>query len=127
MDLYSSDSGVDKDYYDLLRRTDVRCVVIALPIGNQPEYVEAALAAGKNIWSEKPLAPNMETAQKLLDLYRTQAAKQGITWTIGEQWRFMPKFARAAVEVEKLGGVTGFEVKGGFMMGTGERNKLCPA
>lgn len=50
VDLYSDDSGSGKTYHDLLLRDDIHAVIIALPIMSQPEYIEAALAAGKHVY-----------------------------------------------------------------------------
>lgn len=51
--LYSEDSGEGKSLDDLLARTDIKAVTIALPIKNQPEYIRKALLAGKHVLSEK--------------------------------------------------------------------------
>jgi predicted dehydrogenase len=51
--LYSEDSGEGKSLDDLLARSDIKAVTIALPIKNQPEYIRKALLAGKHVLSEK--------------------------------------------------------------------------
>ena len=40
VDLYSSDSGEGKSYDDILKRADIKGVVIALPIVDQAQYIE---------------------------------------------------------------------------------------
>lgn len=40
VDLYSTDSGEGKSYDDVLRRSDIKGVIIALPIVDQPKYIE---------------------------------------------------------------------------------------
>lgn len=40
VDLYSTDSGEGKSYDDILKRSDIKGVVIALPIVDQPKYIE---------------------------------------------------------------------------------------
>lgn len=51
--LYSEDSEEGKSLDDLLARSDIKAVTIALPIKNQPEYIKKALLAGKHVLSEK--------------------------------------------------------------------------
>lgn len=40
VDLYSSDSGEGKTYDDVLKRADIKGVIIALPIADQGSYIE---------------------------------------------------------------------------------------
>lgn len=40
MDLYSTDSGEGKSYDDILKRADIKGVIIALPIVDQVQYIE---------------------------------------------------------------------------------------
>ncbi|KAF7929679.1 hypothetical protein BELL_0055g00150 [Botrytis elliptica] len=109
--LYSDDSGVGNTYYDLLLRTDVHAVLIALPILAQPEYIEAALAAGKHVLSEKPIAGDLEKAQRLLEYYNSDKVKGGATWGVAENFRFLDSFIYARKEIEKLGRVLGFRMQ----------------
>lgn len=109
--LYSDDSGVGNTYYDLLLRTDVHAVIIALPILAQPEYIEAALAAGKHVLSEKPIAGDLEKAQRLLEYYNSDKVKGGATWGVAENFRFLDSFIHARKEIEKLGRVLGFRMQ----------------
>ncbi|KAF7861422.1 hypothetical protein EAF04_007987 [Stromatinia cepivora] len=109
--LYSDDSGVGKTFHDLLLRTDIHAVIIALPILVQPEYIEAALAAGKHVLSEKPIAGDLERAQRLLEYYKSDKVKDGTTWGVAENFRFLDSFIHARKEVEKLGRVLGFRLQ----------------
>ncbi|EPE27801.1 NAD(P)-binding Rossmann-fold containing protein [Glarea lozoyensis ATCC 20868] len=111
VDLYSDDSGSGNTYYDLLLRDDIQAVILALPIPAQPEYVEAALAAGKHVLSEKPIAKDITSAQKLIDYYKSDKVKGGATWGVAENFRFLDSFLFARQEVQKLGRVLGFRVK----------------
>ena len=70
LDLYSDDAGTGKSLDDLLARLDIRAVIVALPILNQPVYVRKALLAGKHVLSEKPIAENMKEALEILQWYR---------------------------------------------------------
>lgn len=109
-DLYSSDSGVGKTYHDLLLRDDVHAVIIALPILTQPEYIEAALTAGKHVLAEKPIAANVTAAQKLLD-FVSKLPKPAATLSIAENFRFIPSLAYAREEGSKFGRVTHFSIR----------------
>jgi predicted dehydrogenase len=110
VELYSDDSGSGKAYHDLLLRDDVSAVIIALPIRNQPEYIEAALKAGKHVLAEKPVAPDVAHAQKLISYYHKVAAEKKVTWAVAEQFRFIPKYIWAGTEIAKLGKLTGFSI-----------------
>ncbi|KAB8295170.1 hypothetical protein EYC80_007099 [Monilinia laxa] len=109
--LYSDDSGAGKTFKDLLLRTDIHAVIIALPILVQPEYIEAALAAGKHVLSEKPIAGDLDRAQRLLHYYNSDKVNGGATWSVAENFRFLDSFIHARKEVEKLGRVLGFRIK----------------
>ena len=111
VDLYSNDSGSGKTYHDLLLREDIHAVILALPILSQPEYIETALAAGKHVLSEKPIAGDIKTAERLIRFYRGGKAKGGATWGVAENFRFLESFEFGAKEVQRLGRVLGFGVK----------------
>jgi predicted dehydrogenase len=91
-ELYSDDSGAGKTYHDLLLRPDVDAVIIALPILSQPEYIEAALAAGKHVLSEKPIAGDLKAAKHLIQYYKSDRVKGGATWGVAENYRFLDSF-----------------------------------
>lgn len=110
-DLYSDDSGSGKTYHDLLLRDDIHAVIIALPILSQPEYIEAALAAGKHVLSEKPIAGDIKRAEQLINYYKGDKVKGGATWAVAENFRFLESFEQGKKEVEKLGKIVGFRVK----------------
>jgi predicted dehydrogenase len=111
VDLYSDDSGSGNTYHDLLLRDDIQAVIIALPILTQPEFIEAALAAGKHVLSEKPIAGDIKRAEHLLKYYRSDKVKGGVTWAVAENFRFLESFEYARQEVQKLGRVLGFKVQ----------------
>ena len=81
----------------LLARPDIEAVVIVLPIEQLPAAVEQALAAGKHVLSEKPIAPTVESGQALLQAYRArQTNGANLCWMVGENWRYEEAFRRAA-------------------------------
>lgn len=111
VDLYSEDSGAGKSFKDVLSRSDIVGVIIALPIRNQPEFIEAALKAGKHVLAEKPVGPDVESAKKLISWYREIAAEKKVTWAVAEQFRFLPKYVWAAEQARTLGKVIGFNFR----------------
>lgn len=115
--IYSDDSGSGNTYHDLLLRDDVQAVVVALPILTQPEFIEAALLAGKHVLSEKPIAKDLKTAENLLKFYETKVKGnpelKGVTWAVAENFRFIESIHFAAKEVKKLGKVLGFRASMG--------------
>lgn len=86
-------------------------MIIALPIRNQPEFIEAALKAGKHVLAEKPVGPDVESAKKLISWYRKIAAEKKVTWAVAEQFRFLPKYVWAAEQARTLGKVIGFNFR----------------
>lgn len=109
--IYSDDSGSGNTYHDLLLRDDIAAVIIALPIMSQPEFVEAALVAGKHVLSEKPVAENLARAEKLIKYYEANQKKNKATWSVAENFRFLATYKLAREEVQRLGRVLGFRVK----------------
>lgn len=79
-------------------------MLIALPIANQPAFIEAALKAGKHVLSEKPIGPDVEGATRVVAAYRRLAGK-GLVWSVAEQFRFLPKYVWAAEQARTLGRV----------------------
>lgn len=80
VDIYADDSAAKGDLAALLKRDDIETVVLALPITLQPSIIEKAFQAGKNVISEKPVAPTVEEGKKLIELYEKEYKPKGITW-----------------------------------------------
>ncbi|MCC7346896.1 MAG: Gfo/Idh/MocA family oxidoreductase [Variibacter sp.] len=76
----------------LLVRADVDAVAIATPHTQHEAQVLAALAAGKQVFCEKPLALTGASAQRMLDA----AAAQGRTLGIGHERRYEPAMEEVA-------------------------------
>lgn len=111
VELYSEDSGPGKTFVDVLARSDIVGVIIALPIALQPQFIEAALKAGKHVLAEKPVGPDVESARKLISTYRAVAAESKVFWAVAEQFRFLPKYIWGAEQARKLGKVIGFHFR----------------
>lgn len=81
MALYSNDSGEGRGLDYLLARSDIKAVIIALPIKNQPEYIRKCLLAGKHVLSEKPVAENVRDAKELIKWYHDEMDMK-VTWGV---------------------------------------------
>ncbi len=81
------------DIAALLADESVEAVDIVLPIPMLPEVVSQALAAGKHVFSEKPIAQTVTEAQHLIARSRPYADQ---VWMVGENWRYEEAFHTAA-------------------------------
>lgn len=79
-----NDEDPDSNLDTLLARENVQTVILALPIPNQPEIIERAWRAGKNVISEKPVAKDVALAKKLIRLYEDEYQPRGIQWIVAE-------------------------------------------
>lgn len=111
IDLYSTDAGDGKAYKDLIARDDIAAVILALPINDQPQYIEAALFAGKHVLAEKPIGPDVATAKKLMDHWSSVSKDNGADFSIAENFRYMPAFDYAVEKVKELGKINHFSVR----------------
>ncbi|KAB8203057.1 hypothetical protein BDV34DRAFT_200015 [Aspergillus parasiticus] len=100
---FESPSVQSKSLDDLLQRQDIAAVIIAVAITAAPDLIQKALAAGKHVLSEKPIAPDVETAQKLMD-YHHQQMHGGVLWGVGENFRFWDPVHQAAKILTEMGG-----------------------
>ena len=111
LDLYSDDSGHGKSLDDLLARSDIHAVIIALPIKNQPDYIRKSLLAGKHVLSEKPVAENVKDAKELIKWYRSEIDAKKVTWGVAENSRYLAVYDYAAEARKKMGKILGFRVR----------------
>src|SRR2546429_693239 len=89
------------DYREVLARRDIDAVVVATPNFLHREIVLAALAAGKHVLCEKPLALNREEAEEML----RAAERAGRVHMTAFTYRFTPaiQYARYLIEQGELG------------------------
>ncbi len=80
------------DIAALLARPDIEAVDVALPIHVMPAVVEMALAAGKHVISEKPVAPDVATGRRLLAFHARYPDR---VWMISENYRYERPLVRA--------------------------------
>ena len=94
---------------ELLAAPGLDAVFISLPIAAQPRYVLQALAAGKAVLSEKPVAPSVAAGRRLL----AAAAPFSSPWLVAENYAFLPELARLQrwLEQGRLGEVRLVEVR----------------
>lgn len=85
------------DYEALLADEQVQAVYIPLPNQLHYEWVMKAIAAGKNILCEKPLAPNADQAQELFEA----AKKKGVILMEAFAYLHTPYVAALKKEVEE--------------------------
>ncbi|GAA5917754.1 hypothetical protein JCM6882_001315 [Rhodosporidiobolus microsporus] len=112
LSVYSEDpstEGLDA----LLARADIHTVVLALPITAQPAIIERAFRAGKNVVSEKPVAPSLAEAKRLIELYEREYRPLGLQWIVAEQYAYMQAMekARSLVQAGKIGELRGFSAE----------------
>ncbi len=81
------------DIEALLAAENVEAVDIVLPIPMLPSVVAQALAAGKHVFSEKPIAPTVAEARALIAQSRPFG---NLVWMVGENWRYEEAFQTAA-------------------------------
>jgi predicted dehydrogenase len=82
-----------KAYLSLLNNKDVDAVLISSPCYSHPGYIEAAITAGKHVYSEKPVAVDVAGCQQVIRL--GELAKGKLSLAIG----FQIRFASAYVEM----------------------------
>ncbi|KAG5643412.1 hypothetical protein DXG03_000955 [Asterophora parasitica] len=91
----------DTDLDALLARMDITALVIALPIVTQPDIVLRALAAGKHVLSEKPVAPTVAEGLVLIRTYNEVYKPKGLVWRIAENFEAEPGFRKAAEKIRE--------------------------
>ena len=74
------------DFNEIVKRDDVHAVIIATPNSTHPLIAHAAIAAGKHVMSEKPLALNYADAKAMADA----ADQAGVRHMTAFTYRFVP-------------------------------------
>lgn len=88
----SLDRSIDvyEDYRDIIKREDVDAVIIASPTTTHEQVITDAANANKHIFCEKPIAPDLATTDRLIELVE----KTGVKFMVGFNRRFDPTFKR---------------------------------
>ncbi|ONH32597.1 Gfo/Idh/MocA family protein [Pseudofrankia asymbiotica] len=94
----------ETDWKALLRRDDIDLVDICTPGSSHAEIALAALAAGKHVLCEKPLANTVEEARAMAEAAE-RAAAAGVRSAVGFNYRRIPaaSYARDLVAAGRLG------------------------
>src|SRR5262249_62133924 len=102
-DLAATELALGTSYEDVLKDPAIQAVVLATPHTRHRAQVEAAAAAGKHVYCEKPFALARADAQAML----AACARAGVTIAVGHHFRLMPsmKTLRRAVAAGALGTV----------------------
>jgi myo-inositol 2-dehydrogenase/D-chiro-inositol 1-dehydrogenase len=83
------------DYGDLLRDAEVEAVVIATPTPLHATMIESAVAKGKHVFCEKPIALDPEPTGRAIAAARTA----GVKLQVGFHRRFDPDWEEAAARI----------------------------
>ncbi|MER6082998.1 Gfo/Idh/MocA family oxidoreductase [Streptomyces sp. NPDC001833] len=109
------------NHHDLIARSDVDLVVVAVKVSHHHPLVSAALEAGKAVYSEWPLGADHDEA---LDL-AARARTAGVRTAIGLQGRFAPAVRHAADLIAEgyVGKVLGTTLVGSGVAWGGETDR----
>ncbi len=98
---FAAEIGPDVQVYTdlaaLLLAPEIDAVDIVLPIPVMPPVVAQALASGKHVISEKPMAPTVAICHQLLDAHQRQQQ----VWMVAENWRYESAYVKAAELVQR--------------------------
>jgi len=90
-DQFYPGASVCNDFTDVLRRDDIEVIDAALHPEPRVAVLEEALKAGKHVLSQKPLALDLEIAERVVDL----ADHHNVRLAVNQNGRWAPHFAYA--------------------------------
>ncbi len=95
---------------DLFRNEEIDFIDIITDVDTHYKYVEMAARHGKDVICQKPMAPDWETAKKMMQV----TANAGVRYYVHENYRWQPQFRRVKKIIDS--GVIGkaFRCKTGF-------------
>ena len=79
------------DAFEKVLASDVHYVILASPPGFRPAHLKAAVAAGKHIFTEKPVAVDSAGIRSVLETYE-QARQKGLGIGVGTQRRHQAEY-----------------------------------
>lgn len=86
---------VTKDHHEILRNPDIDAVVICTPTNTHSQIIAEAAQAGKHIFCEKPIAPELSSVDEALAAVR----QAGVKFQVGFNRRFDPNFAQVKRDI----------------------------
>lgn len=86
-------------YLQLLQNKNVDAVLISSPAYTHPEFMEAAVAAGKHVYCEKPVAPDVAGCERVRRVGETMKGKLSVV--IGFQIRHATAYAEMIKRVQR--------------------------
>jgi myo-inositol 2-dehydrogenase/D-chiro-inositol 1-dehydrogenase len=87
-----------KAYLKLLENKDVDAVLISAPAYTHPAFLEAAVAAGKHVYCEKPVAPDVDGCKKVQQAGEKLDSKLSVV--IGFQIRYATPYIEMVKRVQ---------------------------
>jgi myo-inositol 2-dehydrogenase/D-chiro-inositol 1-dehydrogenase len=90
-------SRASTDPMEAIHDPDVEAVVIVTPTSTHATLIEAALRAGKAVWSEKPIAQDLGETRRIVELWRAV----DIPVQLGFMRRFDPGYERAKAMIDR--------------------------
>ncbi len=115
---------VFKDYRELLR-SNIDAVVIATPVFLHAEHLEAAVAAGKHIYIEKPAASSLADCKKMLRIVDSAPRHLNISFGFQRRYGQVYQKAKAAQDSGAIGQVRWAQVQ--FVKSVGDRERPAAA
>jgi predicted dehydrogenase len=76
----------------------------------QPEYIKKALAAGKHVLAEKPIAKDVATAKDLIQ-WTQNPSNTKARYSVAENFRFLESFLYGAEQLSSLGRILTFRAR----------------
>jgi len=88
-----------KAYMKLLENKDVDAVLISSPAYSHVDFLEAAVAAGKNVYCEKPVATDVDGCRRVIAVGEKLNGKQSVV--IGFQIRYASAYAEMVSRIQR--------------------------
>ncbi len=87
------------DAFEKVIASDVNYIILATPPGFRPQHLKAAVAAGKNIFTEKPVAVDGAGIRTVLEVYE-EAKKKNLAIGAGTQRRHQTSYIETLKRVK---------------------------
>jgi predicted dehydrogenase len=99
---------VGLDAFEQLLSTDVNYVILATPPGFRVTHIRAAIAAGKNVFAEKPVAVDAPAVRECFAL-ADEIARKGLALGAGTQYRHYAPYIQSMKRLHQgaIGRITG--------------------